>query len=123
MSEEHTLGKILRKNMLDNKQEYERIGKELSAGITVSKKLVELSVARQEYEASKSLLFKYEAGELKCPFEGCLADAWQLLEDFPYLAELHRMEKHLFDAEEKFGVAAVLRAVIQLLEELRKRLE
>ena len=107
MSEEHTLGKILRKNMLDRKQEYERIGKELSAGITVSKKLVELSVARQEYEASKSLLFKYEAGELKCPFEGRLAEARQLL---------HKLEISFLKSnipEEKWEV----------LEELRKRLE
>lgn len=59
--------------MLEKKGEYERIGKELSAGITMSKKLIELSIAREEYEAAKTLMFKYETGELKCPFERQLA--------------------------------------------------
>ena len=78
----HTFGDLLKQNMLEKEHEWKRVSKELSAGINVSKKLIEISRAREEMEVARRLFLEYETGELKCPFERISAEGRQLLQKY-----------------------------------------
>ena len=104
---EHTFGDLLKQNMVGKEKEWRRVGRELSAGINISKKLLEIQRARQEMHIARELFLGYERGELKCPFERRLGEARQLL---------HKLEISFLKSnipEEKWEV----------LEELRNKLE
>jgi len=64
-----TVEDLLRENLRKKAEEYKRVGRELNAGIKLSKTLFALSRAGQEMEIAERMFMAFERGDFKCPLK------------------------------------------------------